>query len=243
METMRIRPAGDAAVMVTLGSDISPETNARVAGLARLLEQEPIAGVTETVSAYAALLVLYNPAVIGYDGLAEKLRTLEQRIGSGAADEKKRVFVFPVCYGGEYGEDLGFVAEHVGLSMDEVIRRHTATDYLIYMLGFLPGFVYLGGLDPQIAAPRMTTPRAKIPAGSVGIAGTQTGMYPLDSPGGWRLIGATPIRLYAPAREPAILYHAGDYIRFTPIDDATYRDIASQVAAGRYQVDVREAAA
>jgi KipI family sensor histidine kinase inhibitor len=239
---MKIKPAGDTALMVTLGSEISPETNARVAGLARLLEQEPIAGVKETVSAYAALLVLYDPAVIAYDVLAGKLNALEPRIKGKGAGGTRRIFVFPVCYGGGYGEDIGFVAEHAGISTDELIQRHTSPDYLIYMLGFLPGFVYLGGLDPLLAAPRMTTPRVKIPAGSVGIAGTQTGMYPLDSPGGWRLIGATPVRLYDPAREPAILYHAGDYIRFEAVDDAAYRDIAAQVAAGTYRVDVREAA-
>jgi KipI family sensor histidine kinase inhibitor len=237
---MKIKPAGDTAVMVTLGSEISPENNALVAGLARLLEQEPIPGVTETVSAYTTLLVVYNPLVIPYDGLVEKLNALESRIGGKGAGGKKRVLVFPVCYGGEYGEDLGFVAEHAGMGTDEVIKRHTTPDYLIYMLGFLPGFVYLGGLDPKIAAPRLTTPRVKIRAGTVGIAGTQTGMYPLDSPGGWRLIGATPVRLYDPAREPAILYQAGDYIRFESVDDAAYRDIAAQVAAGTYRVTVQE---
>jgi KipI family sensor histidine kinase inhibitor len=239
---MKIKPAGDTAVMVTLGSEISPETNARVAGLARLLAQEPIPGVTETVSAYATLLVLYDPAVIPYDALVGKLNAFESRIAGKGAGGTKRVFVFPVCYGGEYGEDIGFVAEHAGISADEVIRRHTSPDYLIYMLGFLPGFVYLGGLDPLLAAPRMTSPRVKIRAGSVGIAGSQTGMYPFDSPGGWRIIGATPVRLYDPAREPTILYRAGDYIRFAPVDDATYRDIAAQVAAGTYRVEMQEVA-
>ena len=129
--------------------------------------------------------------------------------------------------------------ELTGLSSKEIIQIHSGTDYLVYMLGFLPGFVYLGGLDERIHAPRLTTPRVKIPAGAVGIGGSQTGVYPLDSPGGWRLIGRTPLRMYDPDREEPFLCNAGDYIRFCPIEETDYREIEAQVKTGTYQARVR----
>ena len=130
-----------------------------------------------------------------------------------AGEEKKKVYEIPVCYGGEYGPDLENIAEHAGLSVEEVIKIHSSRDYLIYMLGFLPGFCYLGGLDERIHTPRLANPRIKISAGSVGIGGSQTGIYPLDSPGGWQLMGMTPVKTYDPEREVPILVEAGDYIR------------------------------
>jgi KipI family sensor histidine kinase inhibitor len=150
------------------------------------------------------------------------------------------VFHIPVCYGGTFGEDIEDVAAYAGLSIDEVIRRHSAAEYRIYMLGFLPGFAYLGGLDPSIAVPRLETPRIKIPAGAVGIGGSQTGIYPMDSPGGWRFIGRTPVRPYDAGRDPPILYRAGDHIRFVPIDEAAYHKIAGQVEAGTYRIRQEE---
>ena len=133
----------------------------------------------------------------------------------------------PVLYGGEMGPDLEFVAQHAGKTPEEVVGIHTSADYLIYMLGFTPGFAYLGGMSGEIAAPRLETPRVKIPAGSVGIAGSQTGVYPIDSPGGWQLIGRTPVRMYDPEREPPILPQAGQYIRFYPIDRAEFDRISA----------------
>ena len=144
------------------------------------------------------------------------------------------VLEIPVLYGGEAGPDLEFVAQHAGKTPEEVIRIHSAPEYLIYMLGFTPGFTYLGGMSEEIAAPRLTAPRVKIPAGSVGIAGAQTGVYPIDSPGGWQLIGRTPVRMYDPDRETPILPQAGQYIHFYPIDQAEYDRIAAQEAAGGY---------
>ena len=141
---------------------------------------------------------------------------------SAGQETPHHVVEIPVCYGGSYGEDLKDVAAHAGLTEEEVIKLHSSVDYNIYMLGFLPGFPYLGGLDPKLFTPRLDNPRTKIPEGSVGIGGEQTGIYPLESPGGWRLIGRTPLRPSDPAREQPFLYQAGDYIRFVPITAEEY---------------------
>ena len=161
----------------------------------------------------------------------EKLLKLDVRSEKSA----RRIFEIPVCYGGEYGPDLENIAANAGLTPEEVIQIHSSRDYLIYMLGFLPGFAYLGGLDERIHTPRLANPRIRIRAGSVGIGGSQTGIYPLDSPGGWQLLGLTPINPYDPQREIPILYEAGDYIRFVPITGEEYREIRAQVEAGTYQ--------
>ena len=154
--------------------------------------------------------------------------------------EKRRIFEIPVVYGGEYGPDLAAIAQHAGLSEAEVINIHSSQDYLIYMLGFLPGFCYLGGLDERIHTPRLANPRLKIRAGSVGIGGSQTGIYPLDSPGGWQLMGMTPVKTYDPDREVPILVEAGNYIRFVPVDEAEYLRIQELVDSGDYQCVIHE---
>ena len=150
----------------------------------------------------------------------------------------KRIVVIPVCYGGEFGPDLPTVAHHAGMSEQDVVSLHCAHDYLIDMLGFLPGFAYLGGLDPRLHTPRLSVPRTEIPAGSVGIGGAQTGIYPLASPGGWQIIGRSPVRPYDPERAQPILYRAGEYLRFQPITQKQYDAIEAQIAAGGYECDV-----
>lgn len=237
MRDVSFSPAGDCAVSVCFGDEISEAVNARVTGLERALGAAPIPGVAETVPTYRSLLVYYDPRRASYGSMVRRLRGAIRSIGAGEA-ASGRIFEIPVLYGGAYGEDLPDVAAHTGLPEDEVVARHSGKDYLIYMLGFLPGFAYLGGLDPSLATPRLTTPRQAIPAGSVGIGGEQTGIYPLKSPGGWRLIGTTPVKPYDPARAEPILYSAGDRIRFRPVGKAEFDDIARRVEAGDYSYAV-----
>ena len=178
-----IRPVGACGVLAVLGSRISEETGARVAAFEQAVRRAHIAGVTETVPAFASLLVRYDPLRADYDGVSAALRTLAGELTAEGAQAGRTVDV-PVCYGGTYGEDLPAVARHAGLSEEEVIRLHSGRTYRIYMLGFLPGFPYLGGLDERLFTPRLPSPRTRIPAGSVGIGGEQTGIYPMESPGG-----------------------------------------------------------
>ena len=224
-----IRPAGACGALAVLGDRICETTGARVAALDSAVCRARIAGVTETVPAFASLLVRYDPLRTDFDAVSEALRHLAGNIAAGNAQADRTVEV-PVCYGGAYGEDLPAVARHAGLSEEEVIRLHSGRTYRIYMLGFLPGFPYLGGLDERLFTPRRETPRTRIPAGSVGIGGQQTGIYPMESPGGWQLIGRTPLCLFAPGR--TLPYAAGDSIRFVPIDEREFARIAAQEREG-----------
>ena len=235
MENIRILPTGDSSVSVEFGSEISEAVNRRVRAYRLVLEKSGIPGITETVPTYRSLMVHYDPFIISYSALREKLEALLGRMDEGVIPPRE-VLEIPVLYGGEMGPDLPFVAVHTGLSEEEVIRIHSSAEYLIYMLGFTPGFAYLGGMDERIAAPRLARPRVRIPAGSVGIAGMQTGIYPIDSPGGWQLIGRTPIRMYDPGRAKPILPEAGQYIRFFPVTQDEYDAILREVEAGTYTV-------
>ena len=203
------------------------DIGAAVAALNSRVLAAKLPGVVETVPAFASLLITYDPLVTEYDTIADAVKKLADADGADAAAGEGRLVTIPVCYGGDFGPDLPFVAQHAGLTEEEVIALHAGREYQIYMLGFLPGFPYLGGLDERLFTPRLGTPRTAIPAGAVGIGGEQTGIYPIASPGGWQLIGRTPLKLFDPA-SGTLPYAAGDRIRFTPITAAEFAALAAK---------------
>ena len=221
---MKIKAAGDRGLLVELGETIHESINRKVMELDRKISAGNIEGITETVPSFCSVLVCYDPLLTDYESLKRRIEELLKTVKEGEMSVGKIVEI-PVCYGGELGPDLSFVAEHSKCKEREVIRIHSQRDYRIYMLGFLPGFPYLGGLDERIHTPRLAVPRKQIPAGSVGIGGEQTGVYPIESPGGWQLIGRTPYKLFDPNRLKEPLYKAGDAIRFIPITMREYYKI------------------
>ena len=235
----RFLPAGDRALAVELGDSITAEINRKVRDLLVAIESEGIPGLIDLVPTYRSLLVNYDPLRLSLPELQERLANLEQHLDQATLKAPK-VAEIPTLYGGEHGPDLGHVAEHNGLDPDEVIQIHSGTEYLIYMMGFTPGFPYMGGMSERIATPRLQTPRTAIPVGSVGIAEQQTGVYPIESPGGWQLIGRTPVQLFDPQRDPPVLVVAGDYIRFTPIKENVFNDIQRRVREGSYKITTRD---
>ena len=230
----RFFPMGDQALIVEFGDRIDPALSAYIAALAqRLRDSHPI-GVLDIVPAYTTLALHYDPAAVGsgaspYEALAETIGTWlgTQSVETSAAG---RLIEIPVCYGGAFGEDLEALARSRGLSADEVIAIHSGSPYHVHMLGFVPGFAYLGGLDARLATPRRDTPRPRVPAGSLAIAGEQTGVYPLDTPGGWQIIGRTPLQLFKPDALPPSLLSAGDTVRFVPISAQEFEARAEAAA-------------
>jgi len=222
----RYLPAGDEGLLIEFGNEIHVEMHQRVYAITRALEEAAFQGIEEIIPSYRSLLVAYNPRVISFKDLTRRLRRFERSLPYGEAPKHRRVEI-PTLYGGEFGPDLDFVAGHTGLTPEEVIHIHSSQDYLVYMLGFTPGFPYLGGNLKKIATPRLETPRMRVPAGSVGIAESQTGIYPIESPGGWRIIGRTPLKLFNPLEQPYFLLAAGDLVRFVPIDEKRYGELLS----------------
>ncbi|MDK9708944.1 MAG: 5-oxoprolinase subunit PxpB [Desulforhopalus sp.] len=218
------RASGDRSLLAVYGSGVDQAANEKVRQMAALLSGRSHPGIEAAVGSYCTLMLHYNPLHIGFEELTRHLLDLEKTLGEVVVEGAKTVEI-PVCYGGEFGPDLSFVAQHAGMGTNEVIALHSAVSYHIYAIGFAPGFCYLGGLDPRLHAPRLMTPRQNVPAGSVGIAASQTGVYPLASPGGWQLIGRTPLRLFAPERQQPILYQPGDSIRFRPVAEDEFRHI------------------
>ncbi len=228
-------PCGDSAFIIKTGDEISPELNITVRKLLARIKQEKINGVTDFIPSYNELMICYDPLVTGYRKLLDRLHALEDDLQNFPLPESMLIEI-PVKYGGSEGPDLREVADQNKITPDEVIQIHSAPEYLVYMLGFTPGFCYLGGLDERIASPRKSSPRLKIPAGSVGIAGNQTGIYPLESPGGWQLIGRTPLKLFDPYRNPVFLVNQGDRIRFKPISPEEFSEVEQNFSLGNLEM-------
>ena len=220
-----ISPVGDCAISIDFGQVIDPKINRYILQTIERIKELQLEGIIELVPTYCALLVEYDAMLYSYSDICNIIEpTLEEGM-TNTINELVTVVEVPTVYGGEFGPDLSFVAAHNHLSEDEVVSIHSGTDYLVYMLGFIPGFTYLGGMDPRIATPRLSSPRTLIPAGSVGIAGEQTGTYPSDSPGGWQIIGRTPVTMYDMSKAQAALLNAGDYVRYVPIDEREFHRI------------------
>ena len=217
--------AGDRGLVVELGAAIDPEINRKVREISVSLEETPIVGVTEVIPTYRSVLICYDPVRINPERLRKEILDRERSLDKLEIPPPETTEI-PVAYGDEFGPDMEFVAQHNRLSPEEVIQIHSSGTYLIYMIGFTPGFPFLGGLSEKLFTPRLENPRQSVPAGSVAIANNQTGIYSLDSPGGWRLIGRTPIKVYDPTRSPPIILKAGNYLRFKRISRDEFQEIA-----------------
>ncbi len=228
-EKAHFRIAGDCGLLVEYGDAIDPAVNEKVRSMAIVVANDRPDGVMEIVPTYRSILIRYDPLATTPSHLESVLTKLESRLPE-ITIPPPNVVEIPVCYGGSYGPDIETVAQGNGLTAKSVVDIHSAPDYLIYMVGFTPGFPFLGGLPEVLHTPRLETPRTLVPQGSVGIANGQTGVYPIASPGGWQLIGRTPLRLFAPERANPILYQAGDCIRFKPISPAEYQRLLDMEA-------------
>jgi KipI family sensor histidine kinase inhibitor len=230
VQTPKILPCGDSAVTVEFGSTIDPDINGMVLALDEIVRAREPAGLIETVPTYRSLTIQFDPAATDYDALIRLLN--EATEGLAPRNAVGRRWRVPVVYGGAYGSDLEEVASLHGLTPAQVIDIHSSAVYRIYMIGFLPGFTYLGGLDRRIATSRRLHPRAKIPAGTIMIGGEQAGIAPMDMPSGWHNLGLTPVRPYAPERDPVFLFAAGDEIIFEPVDASRWEALEKAVRAG-----------
>lgn len=231
-------PLGEAGITVEFGKRIHPEIHRKVKAFADYLESHPFPGMVEYISAFSSVTVFYDPLKVralqpagpknqeqplAYEIVASLLQKLLTQSDT-AGEHRPRTVEIPVCYGGDFGPDLEYVAQHNRLSVEEVVEIHTSGQYLVYMIGFAPGFPYLGGMSERIATPRRQSPRLTIPARTVGIAGMQTGVYPIETPGGWQLIGRTPVELFRPQNDPPTLLQSGDIVRFRQISPQEYEE-------------------
>ena len=233
---MQIIPLGDTALLLEIGEAIDESTHKRVQSAWQALAAAPLPGVSELVPAYTTVTVFYDPLRVVHAGapeggiadwLTERVR---DRLKNPPKVEKYKgnTVEIPVCYGGEFGPDLALVAKQAKLSTEEVIKRHGKAEYLVYLIGFAPGFPYLGGLPKELETPRHAKPRMVVPPGSVGIGGAQTGIYPSATPGGWNLIGRTPLKLFRPAETPPVLLSAGDHVKFRAITREEFARLEEQ---------------
>lgn len=229
--SIRYIPSGDSAFIIRFGTVISIEINHKIRALTILLSKDCPEGILEFIPSYTDLLVVYDPLIIHYQKVLDFLKESVSKLETIEIPEA-RVVEIPVCYGNEFGVDFEVVKSETMLSEEEIIKRHSSPNYLVYMLGFTPGFCYLGGMDERIATPRKEIPSQLIKAGSVGIAATQTGIYPIDSPGGWQVIGRTPFKMFDAYRKDKFLIQAGDYIKFKPISVEEYNEILNSLENG-----------
>jgi len=220
-EGARFQWASDQSLLVYFGQKITLQAHQQVRKLLRLLELEPIAGVRNLHPAYCSLLVKFDGLRLRHDEVEAILRRYLERLEEIKLPEPRLVEI-PVCYGEEFGPDLAEVCAIHGLTPAQAIELHASAEYLVYFLGFVPGFAYLGELPEALVTPRLAVPRRRVPAGSVGIAGNQTGVYPFSTPGGWRLIGRTPVAMFRDEREGLSLLSIGDRVRFAPISEARF---------------------
>jgi KipI family sensor histidine kinase inhibitor len=214
---------GDRGLLLEFGDKISHEVNERVRRMALAIQAEAIEGILETVPTYRSLLVIYNPLTLPIDHLKKRLEKIEKGLQETPLPEPKLRRI-PVVYGGAYGPDLEGVAKHCGISTEEVIRLHCSKPYFIYMIGFMPGYPYMGELPEALITPRLKTPRLSVPKGSVAIAQKQTGIYSMESPGGWHIIGRTPVELFDPDKKPPSLLQMGDLVQFYPIREEKFKE-------------------
>lgn len=239
----RILTSGDSAVTVEFGNAIDPEINDQVYAFADTLTATEPEWLVDTVPTYRSVLIQYDPLLVSQQDVVDALGEVADRLidaQTGEISRTPKIYELPVAYGGENGPDLSSVAENAGMPVDDVIRIHSSTAYRVYMLGFSPGFPYLGGMDERIACPRLKTPRTRVPAGSVGIAESQTGVYPSASPGGWQLIGRTPVELFDAAKDPPSVLQPGHFVRFVPVSDEELARIESDIASGSFRITVKE---
>ncbi|PYT53106.1 MAG: kinase inhibitor [Acidobacteria bacterium] len=223
----QFRYASDQSLLIYFGHQITLQANEKVRRLLRLLELEPVAGIRNLHPAYCSVLVKFDAIRMGHAELEAILREYLGRLEEVALPEPRQVEI-PVCYGGEYGPDLNDVAAMHGMTPEQAIELHASTSYLVYFLGFVPGFAYLGELPEELVTPRLATPRRRVPRGSVGIAGNQTGVYPFATPGGWRLLGRTPIAMFRSDRDGLSLLSIGDRVRFVPISRERFAALENQ---------------
>jgi len=219
---------GDRALLVEFGNTINLEINRKVHALNYAISQLELRGVEECVPTYRSLLVYYDPLETSYERLVFQLRDLEGRLEEFSVSTIKKVIEVPVVYGGKCGPDLGYVAKYHSLDEEEVIRLHCGREYTVYMIGFVAGFPYLGEVAEEIATPRLKTPRLRVPAGSVGIAEKQTGIYPCESPGGWQIIGRTPLKLFDARDSPPTIIQPSDTVKFKPIGKEEFENFPKE---------------
>lgn len=221
-------PLGDQAIVIQLGNEISESILRYITSICNFLEEYSFEGFTEYVPGFTTVTIFYDPLVTDYETVEPMMEEMLEAISEEDSKVAQITVEIPVLYGGPQGPDLSFVAAHAGITEEEVIAIHTSAEYLVYMIGFAPGFPYLGGLDQRIATPRKEAPRIRIPVGAVGIAGGQTGIYPIETPGGWQIIGQTPLKLFDVKRHPPALLKAGYRLRFVAITEEEFEEIKTQ---------------